>query len=236
MLLEGEDEIDSPRIAEFVAANKELLQADLVITADGPVHENGQACIHSGVRGVATFELRAQGANRDLHSGNFGGVTPNPLWTLVHLLGTIKNAQGEITIDGLYDDVEPPTELERKALDALPIDVDEVKQELGLTELDAPLDRGYYDRLSLWSTLTINGLHGGYGGPGSKTVLPSEAVCKCDIRLIEVQSVDDILDKVEAHAQRHEPAGDAAKSRCCRPWAAACPTTPSPRSWASPPS
>ena len=205
VLLEGEEEIGSPHIANFVSENRDLLQADLVITADGPVHENGQACIHFGVRGVATFELRARGANRDLHSGGFGGVAPNPLWTLVHLLGTMKNAQGEITIDGLYDHVEPPTALERQALAALPLDVEQTKRELGLSELDAPEDRGYFERLSLWPTLTINGLHGGYGGPGSKTVLPSEAVCKGDIRLIEAQTVDDIFDKVEAHVRRHAP-------------------------------
>jgi acetylornithine deacetylase/succinyl-diaminopimelate desuccinylase-like protein len=205
LLLEGEEEVGSPHMAEFVREHRELLGADLVITADGPVHDSGRSCILFGVRGVASFELRARGASHDLHSGNFGGVAPNPIWTLVHLLSTMKNAQGQITIDGFYDNVQPPTELERQALDALPVDLERVRRELGLDVFDQPQDRPFYERLSCWPTLTINGLHGGYGGPGSKTVLPSAAVAKCDIRLVAGQRVEEIFDKVEAHVRRHAP-------------------------------
>jgi acetylornithine deacetylase/succinyl-diaminopimelate desuccinylase-like protein len=205
VLLEGEEEIGSPHMPEFVRAHRDLLAVDLVITADGPVHESGRSCVDFGVRGVYSFELRARGANRDLHSGNYGGVAPNPLWTLVHLLGTMKNAAGEITIAGFYDHVAPPTELERAALAALPVDEDRVKRELGLARFDAPMERGYAERLALWPTLTINGLHGGYGGPGSKTVLPHEAVAKCDIRLVADQTVDEIAALVAAHVAQHAP-------------------------------
>src|SRR5262249_6705869 len=185
--------------------HRAALAADLVITADGPVKENGQAVLRFGVRGVLSFMLQARGANRDLHSGNWGGVAPNPLWTLVHLLATMKNDRGEITIAGFYANIAPPTELERAALASLPIGAERVKQELGLRDFDQPLDRPFADRLSLWPTLTINGLHGGYGGPGSKTVLPHEAFAKCDIRLVEAQTVDEIFAKVEAHVRRHAP-------------------------------
>jgi acetylornithine deacetylase/succinyl-diaminopimelate desuccinylase-like protein len=205
LLLEGEEEIGSPRMPDFVRQHRDKLAADLVITADGPVHESGQFCILFGVRGVVSFELRARGAKTDLHSGNWGGVAPNPIWTLVHLLGTMKNAQGEITIEGFYDNVQPPTGLERDALARLPLDLERVKKELGLRQLDQPHDRPFYDRLSLWPTLTINGLHGGYGGPGSKTVLPGEAIAKCDIRLVEAQTPEEIFAKVEAHVKRHAP-------------------------------
>jgi acetylornithine deacetylase/succinyl-diaminopimelate desuccinylase-like protein len=205
VLLEGEEEIGSPHIDEFVREHRALLDADLVITSDGPVHESGRSCILFGVRGIVSFELRARGANRDLHSGNFGGVAPNPLWTLVHLLATMKNDRGQITIDGFYDNVQPPTDLERAALAALPLDLAAVKRDLGLRELDQPHERPFAERLSLWPTLTINGLHGGYVGPGSKTVLPHEAFAKCDIRLVEAQSVDEIFAKVEAHVRRHAP-------------------------------
>lgn len=205
VLLEGEEEIGSPHMPAFVRTYRDQLDADLVITADGPVHESGRSCILFGVRGVISFELRARGANRDLHSGNWGGVAPNPLWTLVHLLSTMKNERGEITIDGFYDNVAPPTALERAALLALPVDVDAVKEELGLKHLDQPRERPLTERLSAWPTLTINGLHGGYGGPGSKTVLPHEAFAKCDIRLVEAQTVEEILAKVEAHVRRHAP-------------------------------
>ena len=205
VLLEGEEEVGSPHIPAFVAEHRDELQADLVIISDGPVHENGQSTICFGVRGVLDLELRARGANRDLHSGNWGGITPNPLWTLVHLLASMKNERGEITIDGFYEHVQPMNELERQALANLPLDVEEVKRSLDLQRLDEPQERNYFERLSAWPTLTINGIHGGYGGPGSKTVLLHEAVAKCDIRLVEAQTVEDILAKVKAHVQRHAP-------------------------------
>jgi len=157
------------------------------------------------VRGVLDIELRAYGANRDLHSGHWGGIVPNPLWTLVHLLASMKNERGEVTIDGFYEHVLPITDREREALKELPIDVNEVKRSLGLNRLDEPQERGYFERLAAWPTLTINGIHGGYGGPGSKTVLPHEAVAKLDIRLVEAQTAEEILAKVKAHVQRHAP-------------------------------
>ena len=205
VLLEGEEEVGSPHIAEFVRTHRDLLQADLVITSDGPVAEDGRPTILFGVRGVVSFELRAREAKRDVHSGNYGGIAPNPLWTLVHLLSTMKNSQGEITIEGLYDNVQPPTELERAALARLPIDEQAAKRDLGIDRFDAPHDRPYFERLACWPTLTINGLHGGYSGPGSKTVLPHEAFAKCDIRLVEAQTVEEIFAKVEAHVRRHAP-------------------------------
>jgi acetylornithine deacetylase/succinyl-diaminopimelate desuccinylase-like protein len=205
ILLEGEEEIGSPQMAPFVAANRERLAANLVITADGPVDASGRATVLFGVRGVLSFELRAKGANRDLHSGNFGNVAPNPIWTLVHLLATMKAPDGTITIDGFYDDVQPPTALERRALDELPVDEAQILADLGLKAMDAPAGRSYAERLSLWPTFTINGLHGGYGGQGSKTVLPSQAFAKCDIRLVHNQRAEDIYAKVQAHVARHAP-------------------------------
>ncbi len=205
VLLEGEEEVGSPHMPEFISAHRDELQADLVIVSDGPVHENGQSTISLGVRGVLDVELRARGAKRDLHSGHWGGIVPNPLWTLVHLLASMKNERGDITIDGFYDNVQPLTELERQALAKLPIDVDEVKRTLDLQHLDEPQERDYFERLAGWPTLTINGIHGGYGGPGSKTVLPHEAVAKCDIRLVEAQTSEEILAKVKAHVQSHAP-------------------------------
>ncbi len=205
VLLEGEEEVGSPHIADVVREHKDELIADLVVTADGPVHASGRSCVEFGVRGVFSFELRARGANRDVHSGNWGGVVPNPLWTLTHLLATMKNERGEITIDGFYDNVAPPTALERAALATLPIDEDRIRSDLDLKRFDTPVDRGFYERLSLWPTLTINGLHGGYAGPGSKTVLPHEAFAKCDIRLVANQTVEEIAAKVAAHVAKHAP-------------------------------
>jgi acetylornithine deacetylase/succinyl-diaminopimelate desuccinylase-like protein len=205
VLLEGEEEIGSPRMAPFVRAHRDELRADVVITSDGPVDESGRSRIVFGVRGVLSFELRARGANRDLHSGNWGGVAPNPLWTLVHLLASMKNERGEVTVDGFYDNVQPLTDLERAALETMPTDVEAVTQRLGLRHLDQPLERSFGERLAAWPSFTINGLHGGYGGPGSKTVLPHEAFAKCDIRLVETQTADEIFAKVDAHVRRYAP-------------------------------
>jgi acetylornithine deacetylase/succinyl-diaminopimelate desuccinylase-like protein len=205
ILLEGEEEVGSPHMPSFVREHRDELLADLVIISDGPVHESGRAQILCGVRGVLSFELQARGANRDLHSGNWGGIAPNPLWTLVHLLASMKNERGEVTIAGFYDDVHPLTELERVALAQLELDPDEVKRSLGLTQLDQPHERPVAERLSAWPTFTINGVHGGYGGPGSKTVLPHEAFAKCDVRLVAGQTAADILAKVEEHVRRHAP-------------------------------
>jgi len=205
LLLEGEEEIGSPHIADFVREHGATLKADLAITADGPRHSSGAAAIKFGSRGVVSFELRCRHAVRDVHSGNFGGVVPNPIWTLVHLLGTMKNAAGEITITGFHDGVEPPAPEEIAAIERLPLDVEAVKKSLGLSRLDAPADRPFYDRLCFRPTLTINGFHGGYGGPGTKTVLPCEAFVKCDIRLVHDQDPEDILRKVAAHVAQHAP-------------------------------
>jgi acetylornithine deacetylase/succinyl-diaminopimelate desuccinylase-like protein len=205
VLLDGEEEIGSPHLAGFAAAERELLAADLVVWSDGPVDPGGGWRLVFGVRGIASFELRARGANRSLHSGNWGGVAPNPLWTLVHLLATMRDAQGRITVDGFGDEVEPLGPAERAALDRLPVNVEAVKADLGLERLDAPVERGFAERLAAWPTLTINGLHGGYGGQGTQTVLPAEAVAKCDVRLVHAQRAGDVYDKLDAHVRRHAP-------------------------------
>ncbi|GJD47728.1 Succinyl-diaminopimelate desuccinylase [Methylobacterium crusticola] len=205
VLLEGEEEVGSPHIAAFVRRHREALKADLVVTADGPIHASGRPTVTYGVRGIASFELRARGAARDVHSGNFGGVVPNPIWTLVHLLATMKDAEGRITIAGFHDSIVPPSAAELEAAARLPLDAGTVMADLGLARLDAPHDRPVADRLMFHPTLTINGFHGGYGGPGTKTVLPHEAFVKCDIRLVEAQTPDEILGKVEAHVRRHAP-------------------------------
>jgi acetylornithine deacetylase/succinyl-diaminopimelate desuccinylase-like protein len=205
VLLDGEEEVGSPNLPAFVDGHREELAADLAIWSDGPVHESGRWCLVFGVRGIVTFELRARGANRPLHSGNWGGVAPNPLWTLVHLLASMKNERGEITVEGLHDGVRPLEAAELEVIERLPVDLDRVMAGLGLEQLDQPVERGFYERLVAWPTFTINGLHGGYGGPGSQTILPNEAVAKCDVRLVPDQRADDVLAKIHAHVERHAP-------------------------------
>ncbi len=205
VLLEGEEEIGSPRIAQFVRDNADRLRADLVVTADGPLQPSGRAVVNLGVRGVVNFDLVARTGRTDAHSGNHGGVMPNAIWTLVHLLATMKSPDGRITIEGLDDPIVPPSDAERAAAAALPVDLPGYMAEMGLDRLDEPADRGFHDRLMFHPTLTINGLHGGYGGAGSKTVLPCSAVAKCDIRLVPEMTPDQVLSAVRAHVAKHAP-------------------------------
>ena len=205
VLLEGEEEIGSPCIAEFVRDNADRLRADLVVTADGPLHPSGRPIVTFGVRGMVGFDLVVRTGRTDAHSGNHGGTMPNAIWTLVHLLSTMKTPDGRITIDGLHDPIIPPSAAERAAADALPVDVPGYLAEMALARLDTPADRAFHDRLMFHPTLTINGLHGGYDGPGTKTVLPCAAVAKCDIRLVPDMTPDQVLDCVRAHVARHAP-------------------------------
>jgi hypothetical protein len=156
-LLEGEEEIGSPQIADFVRDHKDRLKADFVVTADGPLHESGNSTLTYGVRGMTSFELRVRTAARDAHSGNYGGVMPNAIWTLVHLLSTMKTPDGRITIEGLHDQIVLPTEADISATRALPLDLPQYMAEMGLQRLDAPADRPFWDRLMFHPTLTING-------------------------------------------------------------------------------
>lgn len=204
-LLEGEEEIGSPQIADFVRTHADRLQADLVVTSDGPLHESGKPVITFGVRGVASFDLIARGASRDVHSGNYGGVVPNPIWTLVQLLATMKDPEGNITVEGITEPVIPATNKEREAIARLPDDEAAVRRDLKLDDLDGPVERPYWDRLMFHPTLTINGFHGGYGGPGSKTVLPNQAIAKCDVRLVEPLTPDHVFERIEVHVARHAP-------------------------------
>lgn len=205
VLLEGEEEIGSPQMLDFVRSYGDLVRADLMVISDGPVDSSGRAKVSLGVRGVLSIELRAGGANMDLHSGHWGNVAPEPLWNLVHLLATMKDDQGRILIEGFYDDVEPLSVAEKDVLARLPVDLDEIKCRLGVRELTPPRERGYGERLTAWPTLTINGFYGGYGGSGPKTVLPHTGVVKCDIRLVEAQTADDVFAKVAGHVRRYAP-------------------------------
>ena len=201
-LLEGEEEIGSPNIAGFVESNRDELAADLVVVSDGPLHESGHPVIKYGCRGLLGLELVASGARRDVHSGNYGGVAPNPAWSLVQLLASMKASDGMVTIDGFYDNVAAPTEMELAAMQRLPVDVTKMKEELGIAELDHPVDRPFFERLMFQPTLTINGLTSGYGGPGVKTIIPSQARAKLDVRLVDKQTPGEIYTKIAAHIHR----------------------------------
>ena len=205
VILEGEEENGSPHLAACVEEHRELLAADLAYTSDGPVHESGRPIVVLGVRGMLSVELRARGANRDVHSGNRGGVVPYPAWDLVQLLASLRRPDGRVAIDGFYDAVRPPTDAERDAIARLPLDLDAHLREYGIEGLPSPDEWGYYERLMLQPTLNIAGLHSGYTGEGIKTIVPHHAVAKLDMRLVPDQTPDAIFDLLARHVRARAP-------------------------------
>lgn len=130
---------------------------------------------------------------------------PNPAWDLVHLLGTMREAQGRILIPGFYDAVRPPSPAVLEAIARLPLDRAAALATVGRTSLPPPDDLGYFERLMTTPTLNIAGFTSGYGGPGSKTIIPATATVKIDMRLAPEQRTDDVYAKFEAHGARHAP-------------------------------
>ncbi len=205
-VLDGEEEIGSPHLdAALRGIADELAGADLVVCSDGPVEASGRWQVVYGLRGILAFELVATGAARDLHSGHFGELVPNPLWTLVHLLASMKDRDGRITVDGVEELVDPPGEREQAAMAALEPSPEALLAATGAPAL-APSPAGsLVERTMARPTLTINGLHGGYDGEKIKTVVPHRAAAKCDIRLVAGQDADTVWELVRRHVARHAP-------------------------------
>jgi acetylornithine deacetylase/succinyl-diaminopimelate desuccinylase-like protein len=205
VLLDGEEEIGSPNLAAAVRGHftQDADRPDLAVWSDGPVHESGRSTVVLGVRGVLAFQLRATGAVTPLHSGNWGGITPNPAWRLVHLLASMRSPDGTVLIDGAHAGVTPLSPGEQKALDAMPADVPEIMRQLGVQALEPPEDIGYYQRLTR-PTFSINSLTCEDAGE-HRTVIPNVAVAKCDMRLVGGQHADDVKQAISQHVATHAP-------------------------------
>jgi acetylornithine deacetylase/succinyl-diaminopimelate desuccinylase-like protein len=204
MILEGEEECDSPHLEAFVSSNRDRLKADFVYTSDGALHNTGAPLILLGVRGELYLEFTVHGARWDNHSGNKGGVVPNPAWKIVDLLRTMRDRQGRVTIEGFYDGVTPPDEATLELIRRLPYDIEKTRTVIGYDELDLDAET-YYRRLMLEPTFNIAGFTSGYDGEGAKTIIPAKAVLKVDFRLVGKQDPEDIFRKVSDHVRRHAP-------------------------------
>jgi acetylornithine deacetylase/succinyl-diaminopimelate desuccinylase-like protein len=204
-LLEGEEESGSPNLGPFIEQHRDLLTADLLYAADGPMHPSNRPVVFLGLRGHLSMELTATGVNRDLHSGNFGGPAPNPVWKLVDLLSTMRFPDNRVAIEGFYENVTPPSEFERELLQRIPFDDTEFKENLGIDAFYGPSDLSYYEKIMFQPTFNITGISGGYTGKGSKSVIPSKAVLKLESRLAAGQTPDEVFAKVERHVQRYAP-------------------------------
>jgi len=203
VLLDGEEEIGSPHLADVVRRRFGADPPDLVLWSDGPVHESGRACVVLGVRGILTFELVARGAGRPLHSGNWGGVAPNPAWRLIHLLATMRDAEGNVLVTGFADGVAPLSPAERAAIEALPFDEAAMLAGIGARAAEPPAGRRYSERLTA-PTFTINSLSCEDAGE-HRTVIPSVAIARCDVRLVGGQRVPDVVEALRRHVAEHAP-------------------------------
>lgn len=202
VLLDGEEEMGSPNLADAVRAHREALAADVVITADGPYHESGRPLVTCGVRGVLYVELRARGARRDLHSGHFGGIAPLPALRLVRCLRAFLDDGGQPDFPGFLDAVREPSAADRRALDALPFEEETIAAELGLARLPDLPGVSPLERVMFRPHFNLAGLRSGYGGEGAKTVLPCEAVAKIDVRLVPDQDPDRLFEAMREHLAR----------------------------------
>ncbi|WP_238607297.1 M20/M25/M40 family metallo-hydrolase [Amycolatopsis sp. Poz14] len=203
VLLDGEEEIGSPNLESALAGLRDEWDADLVLWSDGPVHDSGEPTVSLGVRGAVRFEIRVHGAPAALHSGNWGGVAPNPAWELVWLLSTMRSPEGEVLVKGISDGMVPLSPSERDALDALPVDVPAALAEVGLDRMDVPDGVGFNDRLAL-PTFSINSLSCLDEGD-HRTVIPAVAVARCDIRTVGGQRASTVIEALRAHLAEHLP-------------------------------
>jgi acetylornithine deacetylase/succinyl-diaminopimelate desuccinylase-like protein len=202
VLLDGEEEIGSPSLDADVRRHREELRADLALWSDGPVADPARPQVTYGVRGVVLFELRARGAARPLHSGNWGGVAPDPAARLVALLASMRDASGAIAVEGFLDGVEPPSAEEAALLARFDRPAAAAMAEIGAPRLAPPEGRGIAERLSHHPTLTINALR---TGGGARPVIPAEAVAECDARLVRGQRSEHVVACLRRHVARVAP-------------------------------
>jgi acetylornithine deacetylase/succinyl-diaminopimelate desuccinylase-like protein len=198
-LIEGEEEVGSPSLAPFVRANAELLSADACLWEAAWKDEAGRPVIFCGTKGMAYVELRARGPSHDLHS-MYGGIAPNPAWRIVQALRTIKDEQGNITLDGLDELAEDPSDKDLEAISNIPFDAGALERSWGVDALDRGLSgEEALKELLLRPTANIAGIMSGYTGPGSKTIVPSEAFVKMDFRLVAGQSPGPVVELLRSH-------------------------------------
>lgn len=207
LLIEGEEEVGSPHLEPFLAANADRLACDCVVVSDSSQFAPGLPAITYGLRGIAYFELRLTGPKQDLHSGVFGGAVSNPANAMCQMLGQLVDADGRITIPGFYDDVAPLTDAERQEFASLPFDEAGFRGQLGVEALAG--ERGYTTLERRWArpTLDVNGLTSGYQGEGAKTVLPARASAKLSCRLVPNQDPHQVAEGLRRRLTELLPPG-----------------------------
>ena len=210
--IEGEEEIGSPNLGKFVAINKELLKADVVLISDTAMISMETPSIDTGVRGLSYIEVEVTGPNRDLHSGVYGGAVANPATILAKMIASCHDENNHITIPGFYDDVIESSQAERELMAKAPFDEEEYTKDLGIKTTFG--EKGYTtnERTGIRPTLEVNGIWGGYTGEGAKTVLPSKATAKISARLVPNQSSENITSMLLDYFRKIAPEGVSVKA------------------------
>jgi acetylornithine deacetylase/succinyl-diaminopimelate desuccinylase-like protein len=224
IVIEGEEEVGSESLWDFVQHNKSRLKADALVVSDTSMLNRGVPSITYGLRGLNYYQIEIAGPAQDLHSGVFGGAVPNPLAVLCELFARLHDKNFRVTVPGFYDDVAALSRAERKALRALPWDEKEFRKTVGAPGLCG--EKGYSIIEQLWCrpTLELNGIWGGYIDEGSKTVIPAKAHAKFSTRLVPDQDPDKISRLVQKHIRKLLPRTVKCKFELLstgKPWAAA---------------
>jgi acetylornithine deacetylase/succinyl-diaminopimelate desuccinylase-like protein len=206
IILEGEEEVGSVNLDNFIRDHKNDLGADVVVISDSPMFARGVPSICYGLRGLVYFQIDLRGSGTDLHSGSFGGAVANPAFVLAQMLAHMKDRGGRIKIPGFYDDVVPLSEEERKAWATLPFNEKKYRKDFGVPKLAG--ETGYTTLERTWArpTFEVNGLLSGFTGEGAKTVLPAVAMAKVSMRLVPNQNPDKIAELFEAYLKEVAPA------------------------------
>jgi acetylornithine deacetylase/succinyl-diaminopimelate desuccinylase-like protein len=206
-MFEGEEEIGSRHLDAFVQEHKALLAAEAVLSADGAMWRVDEPSLTVASRGLCGLELTLTAASKDLHSGRHGGGVANPLHAMAQLIASLHQPDGRVAVDGFYDEVRALSPQERAAIAALPYD-----ERAYLGQVGAPSgfgEPGYSTLERQWArpTLEVNGMWGGYQGPGQKTVIPHEAHAKITCRLVPDQRPEDVQARVARHLEGNLPPG-----------------------------
>ena len=211
--VEGQEEIGSPQIPEFLGAQRERFACDLVVSADGGQHAEDQPVLSVSSRGLAGVQIDVRGARTDLHSGGHGGAVQNAIHALVEILGSLRSSDGRILVEGFYDDVIPLSDADRAQIASVPFDEEKYKHDVGVDALFGEAGYTPMERVGGRPTLEVNGIWGGFQGEGIKTVLPNAAHAKITCRLVPDQNPVRVADIIAAHVAKHTPPGVTATVR-----------------------
>lgn len=206
-MIEGEEEVGSESLGWFVQRNQEKLRNDIILISDTGMISKEVPSITTGLRGLSYVEIEVTGANRDLHSGLYGGAVANPINVLSKMIASLHNENNHITIPGFYDKVEELSEQERQEMAKAPFSLEAYKKAL---DIDAVYGESGYvtnERNSIRPTLDVNGIWGGYTGEGAKTVIPSKAFAKISMRLVPNQDWEEITQLFKNHFESIAPEG-----------------------------